>query len=170
MSYYANNAYLNTAPLNAYRLGIIVDIKLPAHIHLQPGIFYSKEGTNIAEGGSIAPNYLRIPFSIIYRVALQKAGHIYFGLGPVIGYCLGGSVDAGKAGGSSTINVGNDEQSTIKPVDIGMGINAGYKIPQGLFIRAAYIIGLSNLSPNSDNTLKNTSFVISIGCMFNKLR
>ena len=165
MTYSSNNVNISTSNYTGYRVGLILDAKLVKHIHFQPGLFYSAEGTTFS-GGFIKPNYLRIPVNFIYRLGLPGVGHVFFGAGPVLGYCLGGKIDPGT--GSQSLKIGSDAASDLKAMDVGFDVNAGYQLPIGVFFRLSYIAGLSNIAPQ-DGTVKNSSFVISAGWIFGGL-
>ena len=65
-----------------------------------------------------------------------------------------------KAGGDDSI------KDSVKSVDFGLGIGAGYELSSGLMFDARYNLGLNNIDNSGSGTVKNVSFNIGLGYRF----
>ena len=65
-----------------------------------------------------------------------------------------------KAGGDDSI------KDSVKSVDFGLGIGAGYELSSGLMFDARYNLGLANIIDVSGANVKNVSFNIGLGYRF----
>jgi hypothetical protein len=97
------------------------------------------------------------------------------GVGPSIAFGVGGKVKAESSGTSDEVKVKfdgktedevTDDNLHLKALDLGGQIIAGYKLPSGFFFNVHYNFGLSNISPESEGTMKNNYFGFGIGYFF----
>jgi hypothetical protein len=101
-------------------------------------------------------DYLSIPVMAKYYVAEGFS----LELGPQIGFLL-----------SSKMKV-DDESEDFKDetesMDFGLGLGAGYKMENGLFLDARYVLGMSNVAKDmeADETIKNNVLQFSVGYKF----
>jgi hypothetical protein len=120
-------------------------------------------------------NYLQVPVNITYHLK-----NFFVGAGPYLGYALNGKIKGTGAialpiigdyttNVDSTISFGSDK-GQVKRIDLGASITAGYDLPFGLFIRAYYQMGLSELSNDLNSSGKNTCFGLSVGYLYNRKR
>ena len=124
-----------------FYIGGLVDLHVTEEFHVQPELLYSIEGAKDAK-----INYLRIPIMAKYYIAdgfnLQAGPEVAF-----------------KAGGDNFI------KDSVKSLDFGLGIGAGYELSSGLMFDARYNLGLANIS-NVGGSFKNVSFNIGLGYRF----
>ena len=124
-----------------FYIGGLVDLHVTEAFHVQPELLYSIEGAKDAK-----INYLRIPIMAKYYIAdgfnLQAGPEVAF-----------------KAGGDNFI------KDSVKSLDFGLGIGAGYELSSGLMFDARYNLGLANIS-NVGGSFKNVSFNIGLGYRF----
>lgn len=172
------------------RVGGVVDIGINEKMSFQPGIFFSMQGAKydlsvnygfgVTTGKySTNQNELIIPLNLQFSTGAEGSG-FFFGAGPYLGYVLGGkikeedqsSVFLGQTTAlpdtSYSLKVGNDSADAIKPFNLGIGINAGYKLPSGLFARIQFQYGFLNMRPkgNSDNSIKGWNIALTFGYFF----
>ncbi|MBA3829981.1 MAG: PorT family protein [Taibaiella sp.] len=140
------------------RAGGIVDIPLGDHFALQPGIFYTMMGSkytgSIALGGSsgdLTLNYIYIPIDVLYKFGESGDGRFFIGLGPEIGYCLGGKETLGSA--SYTLKVGSGKDANVKPLDYGLNGLVGYELPMGLTFKVGYYAGFADIQSDASKSL-----------------
>lgn len=121
---------------------------------------------------SINTNYIEVPVNLGYEYKLGKAGGIFITAGPYLGYAFGGKTKAEQFRNGVSVNGVNEEDIAIgseegvddmKPLDFDLNFSAGYKLPVGVYIRAQYGLGLSNLSNNDIVTIKNKVLSFSVG-------
>lgn len=155
----------------SFRLGANFDMGLTDNIHLQFGAFYSGKGAKESANGATAKlglNYLEVPVYVNYMTGKAGGNRFFAGVGPYFGYCLGGTL---KVSGfdDAKLKVGSDAANDdIKPLDLGINLNAGYLLSNNIYVRAQYGMGLMNNVPggNSDASRKNAGFAISFGYNF----
>jgi len=156
------------------RAGAIVDIGLSNNFYLQPGILYVRNGytfDNVISSGTIKVNSMEIPLNVQYKFGSAGGDRFFVGVGPYLAFNLGGKADGTAYGMSTTANlqIGNDAQTdNIKAFDFGAGLNLGYELSNGLYIRAHYQHGFVNLFPggNTNNSSYSTNYGLSVGYLF----
>lgn len=165
--------------LPGVRLGIVADISVSDHFAVQPGLFYSLNRTKFEDylvNGLTVSNTIhniQLPVYFLYQSGSPNEGRFFAGAGPYFSYAIAGKMksDAPLIGeNEQDIQFGDDNDDDQHPFDIGGSVTLGYTLPMGLYFRGSYNLGLANLQPqgDSDNSLKNTSFSISIGYFFGK--
>lgn len=70
--------------------------------------------------------------------------------------------------GDIDVEFGNGDDDDVKPFDMGANLLFGYEFASKLSVQMNAQLGLLNLMPkgDSDNSLKNTGFGISLGYRF----
>jgi hypothetical protein len=151
----------------SFHFGGVVELGLSDKFSVQPEILYSSVGaqmdlsdaaTRVASDDKFvyALDYLSIPVMAKYYVAEGFSLEV----GPQIGVLLSAKA---KYDGES-----EDIKDSFKSTDFSAGIGAGYKMENGLFINARYVLGLSNvLEDSGDEWGKNNAFQFSLGYKFN---
>jgi len=147
-------------------------------LSIQAGAFYSMLGSRmdinqVFVGPVIVPvsiSYAQVPINLFYRMELGK-GKLFFSAGPYIGYALGlFGKPSDTAVKLTNFKIGSDTSSFIKPLDIGVNLNAGYELPNGLFAKLGYAIGITNISAQDGETVRNSVWSISIGWFYRSTR
>jgi len=172
---YGDISYSNK-PKIGLRFGGLLDCKLSDHLSFQPGIFYAMNGTKAAwteSHSSYSETYsistLELPINLQYSFAVGTGGHIFVGAGPYFGYNLGGNVSnvSDPAMRSGSVKIGTDkDKDDLKPLDFGLGFNAGYLLPSGLFFRFRFQHGITNETPTENQTIKLSSFGFQVAYLF----
>jgi hypothetical protein len=152
--------------LPAFHVGALVALDLPMGLEFETGIYYNKKGFKIDETiegvdllVTVNPNYIDIPLKLNYKIEVGPAA-VFFGVGPTISYGFGGEFKFKASEGGTTLEEdseeiiwGDGEEDDLKPLDFGVGLQAGVKISK-LRVSASYDMGLNNISPRSDETIK----------------
>jgi len=150
-----------------FHAGLDAAIPLAPEFYLQPGVLYSVKGAK-AENGDMKTNlsYIEVPISFAYKPQLGD-GRLILAVGPYVGYAISGKVKDAPILGDYDIDFGNDAGDT-KRFDFGGNINFGYEFTRNLFAQINAQLGMANLQAkgNSDNSMKNTGFGLSIGYRF----
>jgi hypothetical protein len=122
--------------------------------------------------------YLELPLNFVYNKE-----NFFIGAGPSISYGLSGEyaykaeyfisdgsdTEEGSESDDEKVKFDNDDDAdhlSLKPLEFGANFLAGYKLANGLFIQANANIGLNNISPYDDTSLKTRYFGIGIGYFF----
>jgi hypothetical protein len=153
--------------MHGFKAGAIADIRFDDMFSIQPGLFYSTKGCKTS-GDNYPLQYVELPANLQFRFPLGP-GHFFSGGGPYLSYLLneGTLRDSGSEAQQAT----NPQQSVdLKPLDMGLNLNAGYIFRGNLFFRTNAGFGFSNLKPtgNSDNCLRNFSLGFTLGYIFSK--
>ncbi|AXT54467.1 PorT family protein [Aquimarina sp. AD1] len=137
-----------------FNLGVMAEIKISDKFSLQPELMYSGQGygSSVDSEGTIALNYLNVPFMSKYYVTKGLS----LEAGPQIGFLL------------STKGGTQDYKDQFKTMDFGVNFGVGYKLDNGLYFSARYNLGLSNINDIDDISDKNRNgvFQLSIGYFF----
>jgi hypothetical protein len=158
------------------RAGINADFGITNNIHVSAGLFYSGMGTKATQSGedmgikysytaTLSLDYVQVPVYINYMTGEAGSNRFFAGVGPYLGYALGGKIKVEDE--SQKVEFGN-ETGKMKRMDLGINVNAGYMLSMGIYARAFYSMGLVNYqgNGNSDNSLKNSSFGLTLGYNF----
>jgi len=165
------------------KAGAVVDIPVVGGLFVQPGAFFSMKGYKVSSSatvlgittettGTSALNYLEIPVNLGYRYTIGDAGSVFVTAGPYLGYAFSGKVkQKSTVNGTTMTDTENDiefgsKDNEMKPLDFGLNFSAGYQLPMGLYVRAQYGLGLSDLSNTSLASHKNRVLAFSVGYAF----
>jgi hypothetical protein len=109
-------------------------------------------------------SYLNIVEDVVYQYKMADNSNIMGGLGPYIGYGIGGNV---SGGGFSESAFGG--QDGYKRFDAGISLMGRYQLPSSLYFGLDYQFGLVNKSPAPDFTSRNRSLSINVGYSLDKI-
>lgn len=166
---------LDTKSLTSLRAGLVVDVHVYKPVYLQVGAFYSMEGSNLAAkilfftlDGKFKASYINVPVCLMYKHDLV-VGKAFVGVGPYFGYALKSNINFAVPG-SDNIDYDftfGDGPSDMKRLNIGLGVNAGFELKNGPFIRFQYQLGTTELTNiPSTASIKLSTFSTSIGWLF----
>jgi hypothetical protein len=166
----------------AFHVGGMAEIPVSTEFYVQPELLFSSQGYKV-DNGTGALNYINLPVIGKYYVTDKLS----IEAGPQIGYLLSATikVDDIDDGGNTTDTQGviastktsqinsstnaeieQDIKEYFKNTDFSLGIGAGYKLEGGINLSARYNIGLSNISKDSSENIKNSVFMFSVGYFF----
>ncbi|PQJ10122.1 hypothetical protein CJD36_015610 [Flavipsychrobacter stenotrophus] len=157
-----------------FRIGGVVEQPLSQHFYFQPGLLYVRNGYKLDYGattfiGKIST--LQLPVNIMFKAGKPGGERFFAGVGPYVAFNLAGTIKRTLYGNSETqkFRIGDDTYNDdIKRTDIGIGVNVGYQLVNGLFIRGHYQRGFVNLIPggNEANSMFSTNAGVSVGYLF----
>lgn len=153
-------------------IGVAGEVMMTERFTIEPGIFYSMQGTKDKESGTtmkIKNDYLNIP--ILFK------GYVYEGFnlfaGPQLGFKVSSKIKASQSGTSVSTSEGSD---LFKTVDFAIVLGAGYQSPMGFLVSLNYNIGLTNtidkdkfsslLGTKIDETCRNGVLQLNVGWRF----
>jgi hypothetical protein len=168
----------NTTPKAGLGLGAVIDVRLSNKITFQPGLFYEMTGFKQSDQTygdvTVKVNTLTVPLNFQYSFRPHNRG-FFIGVGPYIGVNVSGKIKI--AGSSMDLKFGSEKPNPLtgsdgdymKTVDVGLGVNAGYRWDNGLFVRLHSQTGLTNLDPisDADNTMYTSAVGITVGYFLN---
>lgn len=121
---------------------------------IQPEILYSTRGTNVSLAGvsnSFSQDYTYLDIPVMFK--LYTIAGLNVQAGPQFGMLLSTS---GKDASGNKIT-----KSDFRDSDLSAAFGLGWDAPFGLNLTARYVLGISEISANSDS--KNRTFQLSIG-------
>lgn len=168
----ANMTNSNGSMKAGLNIGVAGEVMLTNHFAVEPGVFYSMQGTKGKEDGfstKFKNDYLNIP--ILFK------GYVYEGFnlfaGPQLGFKVSSKMKASKSGTSVSTSEGSE---LFKTFDFALVIGAGYQSPMGYLISLSYNIGLANtidkdkvsaaLGQSFDESSRNGVLQLNLGWRF----
>lgn len=153
--------------------GVFANFALSEKITFQPELLYSMKGakdsyTENYEGVNVnidevwKLDYLDIPLMFKYNAG----GGLNLMAGPQIGLLLSAKVEIEGSAQGISMTEEVDIKDDMKGLDFGLGFGLGYDFDFGLGIDARYILGLANVSDDSEVEAKNNVFQIGLNYKF----
>jgi len=133
-----------------YHLGAFALFKF-TKIGIQPEVIFSEQGSEIKDPqlGSFESNFSYVNIPVI--VKLYTVAGINLQAGPQFGFL-------------TSANLGDESiKDELKGSDVSLALGVGWDLPFGLTIDGRYNLGLSDVSENSANEIKNQVWQVSVG-------
>ncbi|MEO9477675.1 MAG: porin family protein [Cyclobacteriaceae bacterium] len=121
---------------------------------IQPEILYSTKGADVSAqnvAADFSQDFTYVDIPVMFK--LYTVAGLNVQAGPQFGMLV-------SAGGKDA-NGDKIDKSDFKDSDISAAFGLGWDAPFGLNLTARYILGLSDINPNSDS--KNRTFQLSVG-------
>ena len=178
------------------RVGLVADFGISDNFSIQPGLLFVMKGVRYEQSFDIGDNnngaefeaqqklnlnYIQLPINFQYKTREDGTG-FFVGAGPYFGYAISGKGVAqvksttytnGNSSVTETdiedeLSFGDNANDDFKNLDIGLGLNAGYMLPMGAFVRAFGEYSFSNIYPVPESKFerKNYGFGLTVGFMF----
>ncbi len=151
---------ISTGSIFGAHVGGVAEYAINDNIFIRPELLLSFKGGTENDGGDLyklSLTYLELPIQGIYKYEIGS-GKLVGGIGPYLGFLLGGKDEDGDP-----IAVGDD----IKGFDAGLRLLGGYELTdKNLGINLFYNTGLANVVPGSRVSVKNSTIGLSISYFF----
>lgn len=138
---FANMTNMDGSMKPGLNIGASGEVMLTNNFAIEPGVFYSMQGTKYKESGAslkFKNDYLNIP--ILFK------GYVYEGFnlfaGPQLGFKVSSKLKASGSGTSVSTDLASD---WFKTFDCSIVIGAGYQSSMGVMFSLSYNIGLTNV-------------------------
>ena len=157
----SSDDFENNAARTSFHVGAVAEIEISDKFSVQPELLYSAQGATASQEGidvTMALDYLNVPVMAKYYVAEGFSLEV----GPQIGFLMSAKMKEESGKELERQNIKDD----LKSIDFGMNFGAGYKLENGLNFSARYNLGLSNIAEESENSVKNGVFQVSVGYSF----
>ena len=173
MTLKASGIAFDPSNMTGFQAGVIAEIGLGKSFALQPGFLYSAKGSSFSLSGydlemKIKPNYLEVPVNAIYKIEAGPVSVLLMA-GPYFGYGIGGNytVTSAQETIDDAIKYGSGTDNDLKPFDFGLNFGGGVELSR-FQLAIQYGLGLTNLSPVTDNGAeqKNKVMTISLAYLF----
>jgi hypothetical protein len=159
-----NNLEYKITP--GFNIGVNAEMGVAPDFYFQPGVLFTTKGAKDEVGdGKVSLSYIEVPLNLVYKPVLGT-GKLIAGFGPYVAYGIGGKYKSGDF--EQDIEFGSGEEDDLKPLDMGANLLFGYELASKLSVQMNVQLGLLNLVPegDSDNSIKNTGFGVSLGYRF----
>lgn len=162
MSLKSGGVSVDAKAVAGINLGLISEFTLSNNLFLQPGLLFSTKGSKFELLDlTYNTNNLEVPINFLYKFGTGSTK--FFGYaGPYIGYALSGKGKMGTDSGDLTFT-GNDKD--LNAFDFGLNIGIGVEV-SNFQISTQYGLGLTNLAPTDNGTMKNKVFGVSVAYLF----
>src|SRR5699024_12192470 len=143
----------------SYHVGVIADVPIASVLSLQPGVMLTSVGSKVEAGNedvggtyTMNPLYVRVPVNILFKPNLGGGTKLYVGVGPYVGFGVGGkvSVDGNvgdiEGGTDRDLKFGNDSGDDLKSRDISGNDLSGIEFSSGFVFGSQHCISFHNNS------------------------
>ena len=171
--------HVDGRPNVGLRAGLVADFGISDNFSIQPGLQFVMKGVrneftvdlpgapNTEYQEKMNLNYIELPIYLQYKTREDGTGFMV-GAGPYFGYAFGGKIVSqinDTEVGDRELSFGDNNNDDIKNLDVGVGVNLGYMLPSGVFVRGYGQWGFSNLYPvpEAKYETKNYGFGLSVG-------
>lgn len=159
-----------------FHAGVNYEIPVGTDVYFQPGLLFSTKGSKLEMGdplvSKLSLSYIELPLNLIFK-PLLGTGHMLLGLGPYLGYGVGGKAtdrDFDVEFQSEVLENDPDDVIYLKAFDAGANFIIGYEFANMLSFQLNAQLGLLDINPDywieDDTVLKNTGFGLSLGYRF----
>ncbi|WP_339698880.1 porin family protein [uncultured Marixanthomonas sp.] len=160
----------------SFHIGGLVEIPISEVFSVQPELLYSSQGAKIEEsfeGGTIESktklDYINVPIMAKFYVA----DGFSIEAGPQVGFLVSANAETEFSGDFGDIEIEGDGEDDISDfvsgIDLGIGAGASYRLTNGVFFGARYVLGLSNINDGEgadDFKQQNNVIQLSAGYSF----
>ncbi len=130
-----------------YHVGAYVNLNFTEKWGITPEVLYSAYGTKW-NNAKVDLDYVAIPVMLRFK----PVSLLSLEAGPQFSFLTKAHVE----------NIG-DVKDQLKNNDFGLAFGAGLHLPLGFNVGARYVLGFSNISDVSGETVKNRIFQVSLG-------
>jgi hypothetical protein len=162
-SYAAINNYLFKSNQVGLKAGLVGEMELAPSLYIQMGAMYASYGFSILNA-KLNVNALEVPVSFVYKTGKPGQNRFFVGAGPYLGYQAKTKLSATDLYMVETVT---DVSNSMKRIYVGIDVNVGYQIAEGVFTRVSFQPGITQLiKPDQNFTgLYTAQGSISIGYM-----
>ncbi|MBS1584844.1 MAG: PorT family protein [Bacteroidetes bacterium] len=140
---------------------------------------------NIAANGGITMKqeskfyYVEVPVNVLYKWGQPGGNRFFIGAGPYVAYGVAGKqtvkqditadalvVSFDSSIRNTTSQTFADDSFGYQKLDYGFKVCEGYEFSNGLFLRAEFALGITNLSNYPDAKSRNMGFSLRVGYLF----
>lgn len=145
----------------SFHIGATAEFSLSETFSVQPELLYSGQGFTTKESDidiTGKMDYINLPIIAKFYVAEGLSLEV----GPQVGFLLNAKLEGKEDGNSVSI----DFKDETKSVDFGANFAIGYKLDSGINLGFRYYLGLTNVSDEDSDDVKNNVLQLSVGYNF----
>lgn len=174
--------HIDSRPNLGLRGGLVAQFSFTDNLSFQPAILFAMKGARLEETidlfgtqveiqQKINLNNIEVPLNFQYNTNSDGTG-FFVGAGPYLAYAFAGKVvtqinDVEVE--DRDVEFGDELTDDFKNLDVGVGLNLGYMLPMGAFVRGFGQYGFSNIFPehiaSADGKTRNYGFGLTVGYM-----
>lgn len=149
----------------SFHLGALVEIPISDKFSVQPEILYSSQGVQADEsdtfmGQTISYEYKRKLDYI--NIPIMAKYYVIEGLsieaGPQFGILVSAKDELEISGGDNSGSSDEDIKEYLNTLDIGFGLGAAYRLNNGIFFSARYVLGITDIIKDQDSDFGDADF------------
>ncbi len=159
-----------------FHAGINYEVPVGTDIYFQPGLLFSTKGSKLEMSdimsSKLSLSYIELPLNLVFK-PLLGTGHMLLGLGPYLGYGIGGKAterDFDVEFQNEVVESDPDDVIYLKAFDAGANFIIGYEFANMVSFQLNAQLGLLDIFPDywvdDDTVWKNTGFGLSVGYRF----
>ncbi len=133
----------------SFHIGGLVEIPITEKFAVQPELLYSSQGYKYEESdidysyeAKTKMDYINVPIMAKYHIIDGLSAE----LGPQIGILISAKDEYEETFDGENASGDEDVKEFYNTLDFGIGIGASYRLNNGLFFSARYVIGLSDVT------------------------
>jgi outer membrane protein with beta-barrel domain len=141
----------------SFHIGGLVEIPISEKFAVQPELLYSSQGFKVEDSDNFAGttitykdviklDYINIPIMAKYYIIDGLSAEA----GPQFGILVSAKDDYEVSGGGEDESGDDDIKDFYNTLDIGFGFGASYRLNNGVFFSARYVIGLTDITDDDD--------------------
>ncbi len=137
----------------SFHIGGLVEIPISEKFAVQPELLYSSQGYKIEESDTdynfeakTKLDYINVPIMAKYYIIDGLSAE----LGPQIGVLISAKDEYDETYEGESESGEDDVKDFYNTLDIGIGVGASYRLNNGIFFSARYVIGLSDVTNEDD--------------------
>ena len=138
----------NTSSVTKYHVGAYVNINFSEKWGVTPEVLWSSQGAEIEGVGDFNTDYVTVPIMLRWK----PVELIFIEAGPQFNFLTNAELD-------NYPNIEDELKSSTTCVAFGAGVN----LPLGFNGGLRYVIGMTDLSEDDDDELKDRTFQIYVG-------
>lgn len=168
--------------LTSFHIGALVEIPINEKFSVQPELLYSSQGAfqEVSFNAGVGRNSYESTIKLDYiNIPIMAKYYVIEGLsieaGPQFGVLVSAKSEVEEFEGGKSKSYDEDVKDFYKTLDIGLGLGAAYRLNNGIFFSARYVLGISKIL-NTDNVdgdfyssnfkQHNNVFQVSLGYSF----
>jgi hypothetical protein len=172
--YTVNDNISGRSAYPAFNAGLFYRGSIARHAIIEPSLLFTRKGArnnNTPFPADYTKNrldYIQLNVPLMYRGWISRHSDFTVGGGPYAALLANASVRTQYRNGDQDLydySVGTDNRDDFKPLDAGLRFGAGFRYDQ-VNVSIAYDLGLADIAPQNNISIRNRSFSVNLGFMF----
>lgn len=166
--HYSND--VNTKSSTNFHITGYLDAPISSNFYIQPGVSLQGKGAKFYDNGNLSVTqntmWIEVPVNAVAKFHTGDAGNFFIGAGPYAAFGISGKNKWETNSGSSETKFEFGKDKSQKGFDAGVNFLAGYQLSSGLTLGAGYGLGLTDIAPENNGSVKQNNRVLSFSVGF----